>query len=154
MDWEKLLGILKEQSQMLETLLELHEQERIALCRLDTAMLEEVVAKKELLFSQFKKLEQGRIELCKTENLDAKPLKNLIEIAPREFSNKFAQLRKELKKNAEKLDSKSKMNNSLIINAQLQTDMLINIIAYASTETYNPDGKFENRGLSTMTRTI
>lgn len=139
---------------MLKHLLELYEQERIALCRLNTAMLEESVEKKNAAFSEFNKLEQSRVELCKKSNLDKMTLKDLSKIAPKEYANKLTELRNDLKKIAEKLESRRMMNNSLILNAQLQTELLINIISSADTETYTPKGRLTNYSLSTMNRTI
>lgn len=154
MDWEKLCRILFEQLDTLKNLLELYEHERVALCRLDTAMLEESVEKKNIAFSKFNKLEQSRIGLCKENSLNETTLKDLIEIAPKEYVNRLAEVRKDLKKIAEKLDSRRMMNHSLILNAQLQTELLIGIIGSAKTETYTQKGRLANGGLSTMNRTI
>lgn len=154
MEWEALCEVLLKQLNVLKYLLELYEYERVALCRFDIAMLEESVERKNTVLNEFNKLEQNRVELCKKNNLDKMTLKELSKIAPKEYAEKLLELRNSLKKIAEELESKRMRNNSLILNAQIQTELLINIIRSAGVETYTQKGKIINSALSTMNQTI
>ena len=152
MQWTDLTSILEEQSTVLDSLIALHERERIALCRLDAAMLEEAVAEKNAVIERFKALERRRVELLKKEGMDEKPLKELAAVAPDEFAAQLLTIRKELRKKAEKLSEVQRMNCSLIVNAQLQMETLMSILGAVASRTYSPEGRVESDGASLFSR--
>jgi len=152
MRWENFEEILTEQLDLLNSLLMLYEKERIALCRLDAAMLEEAVEKKNGVLERFNELEQSRVEAIRKAGLEGKSLKEIAALAPSEFANRLLDLRKDLKEKAEKLNEMQQMNRSLIVNAQLQTEVLTRILGAAAGKTYSSEGKIESARAFTLNR--
>ena len=154
MRWEALVRILSDQLEALKTLLRLHEKEKVALCKLDAAMLEEAVVEKNASIQRFNELENRRLEVLHEAGLEGKPLKELAEKAPAGTKEALLALRNELKKTAEKLSEAQKLNCGLILNARFQIEMLMNLLSPHSGRTYGQHGRLEQSGASTFNRRI